>query len=68
MKNHQTRPTDSEPFPEVNATSRGHGRGYDHSHECGRGHNLNNYGCYGDHNSSNFKKIKNNGNMKMKKI
>ena len=48
MKNYQTRPTGSEPFPEVNDTRHGRGR------------NPNNYGYHSDHNSSNFKKIKNN--------
>ena len=60
MKNHQTRPTSSEPFPEVNATRHGRGYGHDRGRGHSRGHNLNNYGYHGDHNSSNFKKIKNN--------
>ena len=40
---------------------RGCGRG------CGRDHNPNNYGYHGDHNSSNFKKIKNNEKYGKKK-
>ena len=50
MKNHETRPTTSIPFPEANATRTSHfgprrGRG----HGCGRGHGR---GCNHDRNIS----------------
>ena len=40
MKNHESRPTGSTPFPEINAimyNNRGRGRG--HKRRCGRGRN-----------------------------
>ena len=55
MKNHEARPTGSDPFPEVNAATyhpyngqnrgRGHGRGRGHSrgHGRGRGRGRNSY-------------------------
>ncbi|XP_057497342.1 uncharacterized protein LOC130782060 [Actinidia eriantha] len=60
MKNHQTRPTGSVPFPEVNAIrcgrgyghgrgrgrSRGRGRGRSRGRGHGRGYNSNNYGYH----------------------
>ena len=51
MRNHQSRPTGSKPFPEVNAIStqtRGHGQG----HGRGRGRNPRYHGYY-NNNSSN---------------
>ncbi|KAJ0039553.1 hypothetical protein Pint_27907 [Pistacia integerrima] len=48
LRNHQTHPTGSQPFPEVNATTssnnRGHGRG------PSRGHGQKNYRLRGGHN------------------
>ncbi|XP_070056517.1 uncharacterized protein [Nicotiana tomentosiformis] len=51
MKNHESRPTGSCPFPEVNETNfhqakRGRGRGPNCGHGCGRGRNSN----YGNNN------------------
>ncbi|KAJ0038745.1 hypothetical protein Pint_22503 [Pistacia integerrima] len=50
LRNHQTRPTGSQPFPKVNATTicnnRGHGRGPGQ----GQGHGRNNYQPRGGHN------------------
>ncbi|XP_031276987.1 uncharacterized protein LOC116135424 [Pistacia vera] len=48
LRNHQTRPTGSQPFPEVNATtsSNNHGSG----RGLGRGHGRNNYQPRGGHN------------------
>ena len=51
MRNHMSRPTGFEPFPEVNAIStqtRGHGQG----HGRGRGRNPRYHGYY-NNNSSN---------------
>ncbi|XP_059635484.1 uncharacterized protein LOC132277659 [Cornus florida] len=55
MKNHQSRPTGSVPFPEVNVSSfHGHGRGRGRACSGGRGYgrNRNNYHNHNGHNSS----------------
>ncbi|PIN00237.1 hypothetical protein CDL12_27260 [Handroanthus impetiginosus] len=54
IKNHEIRPTESTPFPKVNATIHNnfekyenHGCGHSHGHECGR--RRNNYHSHGGH-------------------
>jgi hypothetical protein len=61
MKNHQSRPTGSSPFPEANATAfpeanatsfkRNHGRGHGRGPRRGRGRGLNNVWRHKGHNS-----------------
>ncbi|XP_059638375.1 uncharacterized protein LOC132280215 [Cornus florida] len=55
MQNHQSRPTESVPFPEANVSSF-HGHGHEHGcrHRGGRGYgrNINNYNNRGGHNCS----------------
>ena len=67
MKNHESRPTRTTPFPEVNAVNfnnrgRGRGRGRDH----GRGRNNNFFFRGGHSNHPNFKKTTQNDNHKGK--
>ena len=58
MRNHQSRPIGSEPFPEVNAiSSQTHGHGQGQGNGCGHGRNPRYNGYYGN-NSSNYQKIK----------
>ena len=53
MKNHESRPTGSTPFPEANATNFSNsGRGRGRSHSCGRGRGRYNYRNYGNGNHS----------------
>ena len=57
MRNHQFRPTGSEPFPKVNAISsqtRGHGR--ERGRGRGRGRNPRYHGSYGDSSSNSHKR------------
>ena len=58
MKNHQSRPTGSEPFPEVNViSSQTHGRGRGRGRGCGRGRGRGqNSQHYNNHPSNPFKR------------
>ena len=63
MRNHQSHPTRSEPFPEVNAIlsqtrGRGQGRGWGHGHGYGHGRNPRYHGSYGNNSSNSQKKKK----------
>jgi hypothetical protein len=76
MKNHQSRPTGSSPFPVANATSfpemnatsfkRNHGRGRGRGPRRGRGHGRNNVWRRERHNLNQMTTIW--GDMKMKRI
>ena len=58
MRNHQSRPTRSESFPEVNAIlSQTHGRWRGHGHGRSRGRNLQYHGSY-INNLPNYQKMK----------
>ncbi|PIN03201.1 hypothetical protein CDL12_24279 [Handroanthus impetiginosus] len=57
MKNHESRPTGSSPFPEANATNfsnSGRGRGHSHGRGRGRGRGRYNYQNYGNGNHGSF--------------
>ena len=57
MRNHQSHPTRSEPFPEVNAiSSQTCGRGRGLGRGCGRGRNPRYHGSYSNNSSNSHKR------------